>query len=131
MTDVVFGGSGKDQFNLRFDAFIDADTPHQIFGGDNIDMLVTAQFKDRKVEFTDDQALLLVENELLKLANTGHVMAELVSVERIIGTRNVDVFTASGSIVHLDGAGGDDVLTGSTRRDTTLIGGTGADRLEG
>ena len=52
--DVIFGGLGNDQFNLRFDAFIDADTPHQIFGGDNADTLVTAQFKDRKVEFTDD-----------------------------------------------------------------------------
>ena len=58
-------------------------------------------------------------------------MAELVSVERIIGTLNVDVFTASGSIVYRDGAGGEDVLTGSTRRDTTLIGGAGGDRLEG
>ncbi|MCB1507699.1 MAG: hypothetical protein KDI98_02725, partial [Hyphomicrobiaceae bacterium] len=62
---------------------------------------------------------------------TGDAAGDVYSaIERIVGSSNGDTITLGAGITYVDGADGNDILTGTAGADT-LIGGAGGDTLSG
>ena len=133
--DVLDGGQGNDMLygNRGDDLLKVASGFDTVDGGAGFD---TIDFGKFAVAVTVDLAAAGVE---AMTSGTSNAVADLVSIEAVVGTSYGDTISGSIAANRLDGGGGYDMLSGGAGNDTllggggndTLVGGAGNDVLSG
>lgn len=118
--DLASGGNGADTFTLIHVP----NTPgqmHEIQGGKGHDILYAG--------FYSFAVGVVLEDGVVSIAGTA--AAQLSTLEQVIGTVRNDTMSAGSGVFHIQGLGGEDILTGADGQYNLLSGGGGNDSLTG